>query len=264
MTKRVKRCTNSTLKEAWVTLEGGPSLEENYRLEDKVSALVHNIRTKVLDPKNTEYKDTQRNLIQLVEVPEKGVLPYWHTEFRWFDGKSEKIIRAGNNFLGFHTLHSDENQKYHSYVSDLKPLIEEAAEKIDEGNDFEVQRVIFRYINIFHFDYANFNLGDYFDVISSIKLNDKLIPLTGLLAKFNFKSSQEDAVLNLEFRIHPAVTKMILSAETTGLKALSENRSVTDSSLLDEIEDLKNQTKDAFFGCTKSKTNDILGVEYEQ
>lgn len=263
MGKKVKKCANSSLKEAWVSLKGSPSPERDKQLRDKASALVHNIRIKVLEPKNTEYQDIQRSLIPFTDVPREGVLPYWDTEFRWSDGKAKKVLRAGNNFLGFHTLHDDENQKYDSYISDLRPLIEETTSKIDESNSFEVQQLVFSYINIFYFDYEVFNLSDYFDIACAIKLDNELIPLNGLLAGFNFENPQGDVILNLEFKIQPTDVKMVLVVETSGSKKLSNNRAVGDPLLLNEIEILKNQAKDAFFSCAKDKTKQILEVEYE-
>ncbi len=259
MGDKVVRCKKSNLRETWATLEGLPNPEKVHVIEEQISALTHHIRTTILSKK--EYEDSQRIITSITSLPNQGVMPYWANEFRW-QNKGEKILRIGNNFLGFHTLHKEEH-KYRTYAEDLEPLIKEVTERINADNAFLVKRTIFRYINIFFLDREGFNLNEYFDVNCSIKLDNEPVPLSGFLANFSFNGLKNNTTLTLDFKAQPSNDKIFLIIETTGHQSLEKSVTISDQKILEVLRLLKEETKCAFFRCAKEKIKNILEVEYE-
>ncbi len=263
---RVNKCAKSNLAEVWATLEGEPSSEASERaLHDKIGSLSFNIEKKFFRKKRIPFKTTSRLLVPIGTGDKRKFEPFWDREISWEKSQgNRKVLRLGNHFLAFHTLHDISDKPYKSYKSDLEKDIIDVSRIIDENNLFKVRRVVFRYVNMFFIPKSE-NLGHYFDLNCSVKINGDQIPVSGITAQFNFKGKEESTKLSLNFRAQLLDDQILTPVETTGIRTFQNNDfyDLNEEELLTEIESLKEETKSAFFGCTTAAAKDMLEVKYD-
>ena len=255
----VKKCENSNLIEASLTLLGEP---KRYQKDSHLGFREH-IKKYLREENNLSSLKSERiNSARLTREDENGmVLPYLDRQFTIKD--KNKTYRTGHQIAGFHTTHESDNNRYTTYDSEIAPYIESFIEKINEFNNrFNVIEMVFCYVNSFLLPRTDFMLDKYFDLAIRTGIGSKngvqetffsfVYPLDGNTVKISLRGYSHDK------------EQIRIVVETTGIKKIEPTSISNYEKIMKESEILKDITKTQFFKLTSKETKDkILGAEYE-
>jgi uncharacterized protein (TIGR04255 family) len=249
----IKFCKNSTITEAWFTLQGVPAKFE----PDEIGSI------------NTAAKRRIPHLLTiptlLVRSESKSLEPaFWSTNFSWNNGQFQS--RIGHKYLSVHTICSSE-KKYVDYTSTMKPQIELwldiVSKQVQDPVSFQIGSITYGYINTFEFPSKGFDISSYFRVNLGIEIESLQEQVSSLNSNFNFYDSKKNLNVRVSIEVIPSpsnsknlMVRTHVSSELInppGGININENLKI-----LNKCSEIKDSSKRVFFGFATKKTKSIM------
>ena len=259
--RRVVHCNKSTIIQAWTALVGAPGPHSQ---GDRFAT--------VLEWQASKAFDNLRPVPSIVIVPagEAVIDPHWVRQVTW--GEHEQYLaRLGERYLSVHFLANPASfteARYRTFGEDLESTIRQWIESFSEaclGQGPECSKVIFGYMNCFSFPMEHIDISQYFAMDIGLSENVATNGLSRLSATFGLP--EDDSKTRLEISIDADSSGESLSVETrveASLTFTDDLPLMTDAAtMLQEIKQVKEAAKKAFFRFATPKTHLLMEATYD-
>lgn len=158
--KKIHKCNNSTIVEAWANIQGLPG-----KYDDRV------VKSIGLEAERTLIEFTRPQLVLLKKGQEQQlddkVPPFWEEQYNW--NQNNHIARFGHRYLSVHAICKPHTtQKYMGFENTFEAELDKWLEIYCLNSllkDQNVDKVGFGYVNKFEFPLSNtFEISDHFNL----------------------------------------------------------------------------------------------------
>lgn len=255
---RVTYCTNSTIAEAWATVQGMPVPV----VPDEGPGLILAAKKKI-----EGLTDEPSLVVAQIQRPDRPTPPFWNRQVSWRN--RQFLARVGHRYLSVHFLGTSE-QKYRTYEDSLKPGLDSWLELFQEFYDGElirssVNRIEFGYVNQFRFAAENFDLSEKFKLNVGVGLESASRGLAGMDLRFQFREAA-GAFMTVQVAVGSDQDELDRLLVTTKVSA---EFAAEASLFLDEPERIrahvhraKEAAKRVFFEIATASTHSLMGAQY--
>lgn len=269
--KTVKSCKNCTITEVWAQIIGMPGERKEdptnpyplfNNLKESLQKSQYQLQWKLLPKSDPTLFNIQTGHHTVPISP-----PFWNGEISWIEHNQKKVIRAGHRFFALHTLFN-KNSPYINYKESFQNTLKKIIDYIEDLNIFEAIQITVRYVNTIEINQTQdgpFDIKNYFNTSVSSHLTSPL-----LSTNFNFEFTSPDnrnriIGINTDIRRgNPTTHSITNTIQTTGVNQLEKKMKLNDECIFNEIQSIKEELKEVFFGSmTEATKNNIMEVKYE-